>query len=117
MAANEAVFVHGNPRMIQHTIVAAVPAGEVQALLGAALAGGVIIPHGDIPANTPGSYAIGGGVYELTANGAIAFGVEVFWDDAARKGTSTATGNRRFGYCVRAALADGDRFLVYHHPA
>lgn len=117
MAANEMVLRHGDPRMIQYTSVAAVPAGEPQPLLGAAAGGGVIVPHGDIPANTPGSYAIGGGVYEMTGNAAIAFGLEVFFDTATRKATVTGTGNRRVGYAVSACTGDGAKFLVYHQPA
>jgi hypothetical protein len=117
MAANEAIMRSGNPTMIYHTIVAAVPAGEVQALLGAALGGGVLIPHTDVAANTRGAYAIQGGVYEVTANAVIAIGTEVFWDDATNKISATGTGNRRFGYCVEASTGDGDKCLAYHQPA
>lgn len=48
------------------------------------------------------------GVYELAkATGALTQGAQVYWDNSAKKVTTTASGNTLMGYAWRAA-ASGD---------
>jgi Uncharacterized conserved protein (DUF2190) len=117
VAANECVMRSGAPTMVKYTPGGAIPAGEVIPVLGAAGAGGVLIAHQDLAAGVLGAAAIGGGVYEVTGNAAIAVGALVFWDDAASKASVTATGNRQLGYAITACTGDNAKFLVFHQAA
>lgn len=113
----EATFRHGDPVAVDYTPGTAIAAGQVVALFGAALTGGVAIAHLDIAANTLGAVAVGGGVYEVTADAAIANGALVFWDDTANRVTATATGNRQFGYLVSASTGVGALCWAFHQAA
>ncbi len=61
----------------------------------------------DIAANKLGALAVTG-VFDFaktTGNGtAIAFGTTLYWDDTNNVVTTTASGNKLLGKCVKAAL-------------
>lgn len=109
----EASFRHGDPVMCDYTPSADVSAGDV------IVVGDVpVIAHTDIPKDTLGAVAVGGGVYQCIADGAISAGTKVYWDDTANKVTATATGNAHIGFVApgSASSADGDPILVVHRP-
>jgi predicted RecA/RadA family phage recombinase len=107
----QADFYHGDPVMVDYTPGSAVSAGDVVVVAGAPM-----VAHSDIPANTLGAVAAGGGVYTVTGNGAIAAGTRVYWIDADNKITATPGGNRFFGFTVSACSGDGSTCNVLHVP-
>lgn len=112
--ALQAQFRHGDPLMVDYTPTAAdVAAGDVVVIGDLAC-----IAHQKITKNTLGAVAAGGGVYRVTADGALSAGVKVYWDDTANKVTATSTNNKVFGYVApnNAASADGDQIDVIHAP-
>lgn len=99
--AAEAIFRHGDPLMIDYTPSAGnVAAGQV-VLLGNTAGPSCGIAHVDIPNNTLGALAVGGGVYEVTNLNNAANYAKVWWDDAANKVTTVSTNNALFGYVTR----------------
>lgn len=66
------------------------------------------------------NYGIGtfGGVYEGTADGAIAAGDEVYYNSTAGKVTKSVTGAQHLGFCTWApdGCADGSPILIWHAP-
>lgn len=109
--AFQATFRHGTPLMVDHTPTSAIAAGDVVVVADVPM-----IAHHDIAANELGALAANGGVYEVTADAAIAKGKWVFWVDSSNKVSVTATGNKGFGITVEAATGDGDKFMVEHEP-
>ena len=109
----DATFRHGTPRMTDYTPGSAVTGGSVVVVGDIAL-----IAHRDIAASEQGAMATGGGVYEVTADAALAAGIKVYWDDTANKVTATTTSNKVFGYLVdgTSAAADGDLVNALHMP-
>lgn len=109
----EARFRHGNPLMVDHTPSSAVAAGQVVVVGNLPL-----VAHAAIAANALGALAAGGGVYRMTAAGAAAAGVQVYWDDTNNKVTTTASTHKVFGYIApgSSANADGDPVDVIHTP-
>ena len=112
----QAKLVHGNPLMVDHTPSAAVAAGDIVVV-------GEIphVAHLDIDANRLGALAMGGGVYQVTADaGTIEPGDKVYWDDTANKVTEAAAAgaNKHFGHVLPDSDpgADGDKVLVKHDP-
>jgi predicted RecA/RadA family phage recombinase len=100
----QAIFVHdGNA--VDYTPGSAVAAGDV--IVQGELVGVARTP---IAANALGSLAVDG-VFDFaktTGGGtAITAGDNVYWDDTNNVATTTATGNKLLGKCVRAA-ADAD---------
>lgn len=104
-------FYNGDPVMVDHTPGSAVAAGDVVIVDRSPR-----IAHSPIAANALGAVACHGGVYRNTADGAIANGRKVFWDNSAKKITLTATGNLVIGVSVSAAAADGDEIKFFHNP-
>lgn len=116
MAANEAVFQKGDPLMADYKPSGAdVPAGQV-----VMLAKFPVIPHLKIPDGVKGSVACGKGIYECTADGALAAGDKVYWIQASAKVTKTAAAgaHEHFGFVApdSSAAADGDKVKVIHDP-
>lgn len=106
-------LVHGTPLMIDYTPSSAVTAGDV--VVSNDL---VLVAHKSIAANELGAMAAAGGVYDLpkeTGTGkTFALGAKVYWDDTNNRGTSTATGNKQFGICTKAAGASDSTVRVAH---
>ncbi|GIW56318.1 MAG: hypothetical protein KatS3mg082_2722 [Nitrospiraceae bacterium] len=100
----QAIYVHEGGS-IDYTPAADVAAGDV--VVQADLVG---VAKLDIKAGQLGALAVDG-VFDfakaLGAGTAIAVGAVVYWDDAANQATTTATGNKQVGKCVRAA-SDND---------
>ena len=90
---------------IDYTPAADVAAGDV--VVQGELVG---VAKLDIKANTLGALAVSG-VFDFaksTSGGtAITAGANVYWDDTNNVATTTATGNKLIGKCVKAA-ADAD---------
>ncbi len=111
----DAKFKHGDPRMedYQNTSGSTVAGGTVL-IVG----NRTVVTHRDILDGEVGAAASRGGTYEMVADGALAVGVNVYWDDTAKKVTATTTGNLLFGTIVDgfAAAADGDLVRVQHLP-
>jgi predicted RecA/RadA family phage recombinase len=63
-----------------------------------------------------GDLNIRGGIYTVTTAGAYARGTTVYWDNTAKKVTTTATSNKVFGSMVEASTGDGDTADVMHMP-
>jgi predicted RecA/RadA family phage recombinase len=100
----QATFVHEGD-FIDHTPGADLAVGDV--VVQGELVGVATRP---IPADTPGGLAVGGVFDFAKATGGgtgITAGANVYWDDAADQATTTASGNKLLGKCVRAA-ADAD---------
>lgn len=105
-------YLSGDPTMVPHTPNAAVAAGDV-----VVTADTPRVAHVDIAAGRAGDLAAEGGVYQMTADGAIAADRKVYWDAAAQKVTLTAAANKIFGVTVTAAAANNDPITVRHDPA
>ena len=100
----QATFVHDGAS-IDYTPGAAVAAGDV--IVQGELVGVARTP---IAANALGSLAVAGVFDFAKATGggtAITAGANVYWDDTNNVATTTATGNKLIGKCVKAA-ADAD---------
>ena len=112
----QATFRAGKPLMLDYTPSSAVNAGDV------VLSGNrPLIAHTDIAANTKGSVAAGGCVYDATAGEALNAGDKVYWDDASKKIKKTVGAGQthyHFGFVVpdSSASADGDTVRVQHQP-
>ena len=110
-----AKYRHGSPLMVDHTPGADVAAGDV-VVVGVQLR----IAHSDIPANTQGALASGGGVYLMpkTAGSttAIADGATVYWDATNHVITTTASGNKKLGTTIGASVDADTTQLVQHTP-
>lgn len=107
----QAQFAKGSPHMVDYKPVGAVAAGDV--IVQGDL---VAIAHLDIPAGKQGALAVGGGVYLVTTDAGIAAGTKLYWDDAANKVSSVATGKKQFGFLLDLSSADGDVRRALHHP-
>ncbi|MBK9128186.1 MAG: DUF2190 family protein [Phycisphaerales bacterium] len=100
----QAVFRHDGTS-IDYTPGSAVAAGDV--IVQGELVGVAKIP---IAANTLGALAVDGVFDFAKATGggsAITAGANVYWDNTNKVATTTASGNKLIGKCVKAA-ADGD---------
>ncbi len=100
----QATFVHEGAS-IDYTPGAAVAAGDV--VVQGELVGVAKTP---IAASTLGSLAVDGVFDFAKATGggtAITAGANVYWDNTNKVATTTATGNKLIGKCVKAA-ADAD---------
>jgi len=99
-----ATFIHDGSS-IDYTPGSAVTAGAV--VVQGELVG---VAKVDIPASTLGALAVAG-VFDFPkatgAGTAIAAGANCYWNAGAQQATTTATGNKLIGKCVRAA-ADAD---------
>lgn len=107
-----ATFFQGTPLMVDHTPGSAVSAGDVVVTNDTPR-----IAHVDIAASTLGALATSGGVYKMTADGAIGADKKVYWDASASKVTLTSSGNKVIGVTTTAAAADGDAIYVRHDPS
>ena len=111
----EAEFSHGDPLMIDHTPAADVEAGQVVVIGDLPT-----VAHRAIAADSLGAVAARGGVYRLpkAAGGSTAIGdrKKVYWDDANNVITTTASGNKVFGYTVGASVDADTSQLVEHCP-
>lgn len=106
-----ATFISGNPLMVDHTPGSDVTAGDVIVTNDTPR-----IAHRDIASGELGALAAGGGVYQMTADAAIAADTLVYWNAAASKVTETASTHKIFGRTVQASSADGDLIEVIHQP-
>ncbi len=108
-----AEFRYGDPTIAKYTPASALAAGEV-----VVVGDRPYVSHADVATGTLAGLAAGGGVYELTADGAMSAGAEVYWDAAAEKLTLTSAGNKHFGSLTpgSSASADGDKVLALHNP-
>ena len=109
----QATFRHGNPLMVDYTPGSDVAAGQVVVVGDLPL-----VAHVDIAANTQGALAAGGGVYRMTADGAIDQGEAVYWDATAGKLTKTTSGAKHLGFVCpgQSAAQDGESLDVIHRP-
>ncbi len=103
----KATFVHDGGS-IDYTPSADVAVGDV--VVQGELVG---VAHRAIPANTLGSLAVTG-VFDVakatSAGTAITAGANCYWDATNKVATTTATGNKLIGKCVRAAV-DADAIV------
>jgi predicted RecA/RadA family phage recombinase len=107
----DTTFLHGATTMVNHTPGADVATGQV-----VVVGDMTMVAHRPISNGALGSVSAGGGVYNCIADGAIAAGKKVYWDDTNNKVTLTASGNKVFGWTITAAAANGDPIQVVHHP-
>lgn len=109
----QARFKHGDPLTCPYTPSGAVTAGDVVVLNDTPF-----IAPSTLAANQAGSLNYGGAVYEVVADGAIAGGKKVYWDDATNKVSLTSSGNKGIGRLEpqSAAAADGDLVRMIHDP-
>lgn len=106
----QAKLYHGSPTMVDYTPGSAVSAGDV------VVQGDVpMVAKADIAAGRLGALALRGGIYQVTADGAIGVGRRVVWDDTNNKVSISAAG-KPFGVALTAAAADGDLIYVSHDP-
>ena len=79
-----------------------------------------VINHLALKANEWGTVYCGKGTYLCTADGALAAGDKVYWNDATNKITKTAAAGARkhFGFVApgSSAGADNDPVTVIHDP-
>ena len=94
---------HGNPLMCDYTPGSAVTAGDVVVVDEVPC-----VAHSDIAASDLGALAVGGGVYQVTGDGALSAGAKVYWDDSEDKVTETARGNPHIGFVAPGSSCSGD---------
>ncbi len=115
MAANEAVFQKGSPLTADYLPGADIPAGEVIVLVNFP-----VVPHLALKNGVKGTVAVGKAIYECTADGALAAGDKIYWNDAANKVTKTAAAGARkhWGFVApdSSAAADNDKVKTIHDP-
>lgn len=102
---------NGDPVMVDHTPASAVAAGDVVVIDRSPM-----IAHRDIPANTLGAVAVHSGVYSELADGAIAAGRKVFWNNSTKRVTLTATGNLVLGIATTTTTGAGQTINFFHQP-
>src|SRR4051794_1060966 len=105
----QARFVSGTPHMVTLTPASDVTAGDVWVVGDL-----VLIAHVDIPANTVGAMAIGGGVYEADCSEDISFGAALMWDDSLNQAKKDTTGTvvANLGFAV--SDDDNGSVLFFH---
>jgi hypothetical protein len=117
MAANDAIFRHGNPVMVDYT-----PSGgnlvQGEVILVGNTAGFTCgITHGPIVNSTQGSLASGGGVYDVINLNNAANGAKVWWDNTNKKVTTVSTNNALFGFIVsQGGLGANTTAKALHKP-
>ena len=117
-------FVAGKPTMVKHTEAGTHLAGDV-VVYGAT----PFVAHVDVPQFAGGPLADAlsahGGVYQMTAAGALPVGSAAFYDNAAKRITSVSAGNTHFGTVVAGPTGDlagagpaaaGDAVYMLHVP-
>jgi predicted RecA/RadA family phage recombinase len=106
----EAVFLHGDPRMVDHTPTAGdVAAGEV-----VVVGNTTRVAHLDIGNLTLGALAIGGGVYTVQGDAQINPGVRVYWDTTLNQITANSTARVQFGFTVGNCTAANATVPAFH---
>ena len=117
-ALSDAVFVHGNPIMVDCTPTSILLNGAVYCPNDGTSAI-CFVAHSEIAANDIGAVAASGGVYDMVSDGtADTPGIAVYWDASANKISSTATANTHFGFTLpqQGATADTDTIRILHMP-
>lgn len=113
----DVTFRHGNPTHVDYTPSAgAVNAGTV-VLLGNTIDLTCGVASVDIANNQKGALAVGGVWRGINLNNA-AENAEVWWDNSAKKFTTTSTNNARFGFVTDGTGGGGanSNCDVLHHP-
>jgi predicted RecA/RadA family phage recombinase len=110
----EAQFLHGSPRMVDHT-----PGSDIAAGTVIVTADTPRIAHLDLTSGVLGALAAEGGVYLCTGDAAIAADKKVYWDNTNNKVTENAAAgvNKMFGVTVTACAANNGKCQVRHDPA
>lgn len=124
MAAPTAFLKYGKPIMAKHVETGTHAAGDV-VVIGAV----PFVAHVDVPSFTGGTLTDAlvceGGIYTMTANGALSIGQRVWYDPTAKKVSGSAVNNVDFGILVggptgdlagAGPAADGDPCDVLHCP-
>lgn len=96
----DATFRHGAPVMVDYTPAAGDIAAGAVVLVGNTAGWTCGIAHGLIANNARGALAAGGGVYDVINLNNAANGAKVYWDNSAKKVTTTSTNNATFGFVV-----------------
>jgi len=117
-------FIYGKPVMQKYTPAASYSAGDV-ILVGAT----PLVAHADNPPFGTtvilDALACGGGIYQMTANGALVLGQRVWYDPATKKISGTPVSAYDFGILLAgptgdlggaAPTTDGDACYVFHCP-
>jgi hypothetical protein len=117
MAANDAIFRHGDPVMVDYTPAAGnIPAGEV-VLVGNTAGWTCGVAHVPLVNGVQGALASGGGVYDLVNLNNAALGAKVWFDPATRKATTVSTNMSLFGFVVdKGGLGANTVCRVLHKP-
>ncbi len=107
----EATFRHGKPVMVDYENGStAVTAGDVVPGLDGGLE--TLIAHHDIPANTKGALAAGGGVYSVECAAEHPLFTPLYWDDT--NSDLATSGDYFFGYNVTVPSGAGEVADVLH---
>lgn len=113
----EAVFKKGEAvQFIDYTPGADVDAGDV-VLLGNTTGITCGIAHLNIANAALGSLAVGNGIYEVVNLDNAANYTKVYWDNSAKKVTTTSTNNATFGFVVENGGGGANtNCLALHNP-
>lgn len=122
--ANQLTYVSGRPKMFTYTPASAKLAGDV-----VVIGGFPVVLHAPNPqygtTTAQDAASSGGGIYKGIADGALAVGARVFWDDTNDKFSATSVGNTDFGILLAGPTgdlvgagpaSDGDAAYVLHDP-
>lgn len=96
----DTTFRHGEPLMVDYTPSSGDVAEGAVILVGNLTGWTVGIAHRPITNNALGALAAGGGVYDVINLNNAANGAKVYWDNSAKKVTTTSTNNATFGFIV-----------------
>ena len=108
----QATLVSGSPVMGDFIAGANLAAGDV--VVRGDLVG---ITHCDVLNGKLGALALGGAIYDVVFAGIYAAGVKLYWDDTANKVTTTASGNKVFGFAHEASTAADQIRQALHAPS
>jgi len=112
----DAIMRLGDPIMIDYTPGSDTPAGTV---VVTAAAGGLscIVTHHDISANILGAASSFGGIYDVINLNNAANYAKVWWDNVAKKVTTTSAGNALFGYITSGGAGGvNSTCRAFHNP-
>jgi predicted RecA/RadA family phage recombinase len=113
--AEEALFRHGDPLMIDHTPSAAVDAGDI-VIVGNTAGLTCIVAHRNVANGELAGFAAFGGVYHCMVASTYAAGTKVYKPGANAILTTTSTNNALFGYTLQTAGAANAVVEVLHMP-
>lgn len=111
----DVAYRHGDPQMIDYTPSSGNVTGGTVVLLGNTTGACCGIVHTDITNSVLGAVAVGGGFYDGVNLSNAANYAKVYWDNSAKKFTTTSTNNALFGFVVESGAGGANTTCTAFH--